>query len=142
MALASALPAGSAPPAAARIQEYLIPRAGNFPHDPAVSPEGIVWYTDQSNSYIGRLDPASDAITDYPTPNSGPYGITIGPDDRIWYNEASSSLMVAFDPRTEAMQTVAIPTPGCVVRHIVTDLPRRRIWPALSGTGRIGRIDL
>jgi hypothetical protein len=40
------------------------------------------------------------------------------------------------------METVRIPTPGCVVRHIVTDTLRKRVWLALSGTGRIGRIDL
>jgi hypothetical protein len=50
--------------------------------------------------------------------------------------------MIAFDPRTETMETVPIPTPGCVVRHMVTDSTHKRLWLALSGTGRIGRIDL
>ena len=36
--------------------EYPLPRAKAFPHDPAVGADGIVWYTDQANSYIGRLD--------------------------------------------------------------------------------------
>ncbi len=45
-----------APP---EIVEYVIPRPGNFPHDPAVAADGSVWYTDQHNSYIGRLDPAT-----------------------------------------------------------------------------------
>jgi hypothetical protein len=40
------------------------------------------------------------------------------------------------------METVPIPTPGCVVRHMVTDSTHKRLWLALSGTGRIGRIDL
>jgi hypothetical protein len=40
------------------------------------------------------------------------------------------------------METVAIPTRTCVVRHIVSDDARGRLWLALSGTGRIGRIDL
>ena len=46
------------------VVEYKIPRAGNFPHDPAVGPDGIVWYTDQTNSYICMLDPATCEITD------------------------------------------------------------------------------
>src|SRR6266446_4656919 len=36
--------------------EYQLPRSGAFPHDPAVGGDGIVWYTDQQNSFIGRLD--------------------------------------------------------------------------------------
>ena len=69
------------------IVEYRIPRARNFPHDPAVGPDGIVWYTDQVNSFIGRLDPATGEITDYPTPTpgSGPHGIEAGPDGMVWY---------------------------------------------------------
>ena len=48
----------------------------------------------------------------------------------------------AFDPQTEKMEVVKIPTSGAVVRHMVTDIPRKRIWLALSGTGRIGKIEL
>src|SRR5260370_17868216 len=64
------------------VVEYPLPRAKAFPHDPAVGADGIVWYTDQANSYIGRLDPATGKVTDYatPTPTSGPHGIVVAPD--------------------------------------------------------------
>jgi streptogramin lyase len=51
-------------------------------------------------------------------------------------------MMVAFDPGTEKMETVPIPTPGAIVRHMETDSTRGRIWLALSGTGRLGKIEL
>jgi streptogramin lyase len=73
---------------------------------------------------------------------SGPYGIAIGTDGRIWYDESGTSTMVAFDPKTARMETVAIPTKGAIVRHMVTDSTRSTLWLALSGTGRIGRIKL
>ena len=57
----------SAPPPPT-ITEYQLPRPNAFPHDPAVGADGIVWYTDQNNSFIGRLDPATGKITDIPTP--------------------------------------------------------------------------
>ena len=50
--------------------------------------------------------------------------------------------MVAFDPRTAKMEVVPIPTPGAIVRHMETDSTRQRVWLALSGTGRLGMIDL
>src|SRR2546430_4467809 len=49
------------------VVEYPLPRPKAFPHDPAVGADGIVWYTDQANSYIGRLDPATGKVTDYAT---------------------------------------------------------------------------
>lgn len=68
------------------VQEFPIPRPGAFPHDPAAAADGMVWYTDQANSFIGRLDPATGAIADWPTPTpaSGPHGITVAPDGFVW----------------------------------------------------------
>src|SRR5256885_730584 len=85
-------PGSLLPPVAPRsplpvITEYPLPRPKAFPHDPAVGADGIVWYTDQVNSYIGRLDPATGKVTDYPTPTplSGPHGIVVAPDGGVWY---------------------------------------------------------
>ena len=83
------------------VVEYLIPRSGAFPHDPAVGLDGSVWYTDQNNSYIGRLDPDTGNIIDYPTPTprSGPHGITVSPDGFVWYTAQSTGRRAAL-PRT------------------------------------------
>ncbi len=43
----------------AAIKEFPLPRANAFPHDVAVAPNGSVYYSDQSNSFIGHLDPAT-----------------------------------------------------------------------------------
>src|SRR6058998_4097011 len=68
-----------------KVVEYPLPRPRAFPHDPAVGRDGIVWYTDQANSYIGRLDPETGKVTDYPTPTavSGPHGIIVAPDGAV-----------------------------------------------------------
>ena len=66
--LSSAGDPGLRPAPAPTIVEYVIPRPGNFPHDPAVAKDGSIWYTDQHNSYIGHLDPETGKIVDYPTP--------------------------------------------------------------------------
>ena len=81
------LVAAAALQTSATITEYVIPRPGNFPHDPAVAADGSVWYTDQRNSYIGHLDPETGKIVDYPTPTpgSGPHGLTVAPDGSVWY---------------------------------------------------------
>lgn len=87
-------------PAQIVVQEFLIPRANAFPHDPAVGADGIVWYTDQNNSYIGRLDPTTGTITDRPTPTpgSGPHGICVAPDGSIWYTAQSVGRLGRVDP--------------------------------------------
>src|SRR5215208_6275650 len=93
------------------IVEFKIPRSGSFPHDPAVTPDGIVWYTDQTNSFIGRLDPATGEITDYrtPTPGSGPHGIEAGPDGMVWYTAQLTARLGRMDPKTRMITEFPLP---------------------------------
>jgi len=42
----------------------ILSRAEGFSPRPRCRAERIVWYTDQANSYIGRLDPATGKVTD------------------------------------------------------------------------------
>jgi virginiamycin B lyase len=100
------------PPIAAQtVREFLIPRANAFPHDPAVGADGMVWYTDQTNSYIGRLDPNTGQIVDWPTPTpgSGPHGITIGPDGYVWYTGQDTGRIGRVDPATGAIREFVMP---------------------------------
>ena len=63
-------------------------------------------------------------------------------DGRIWYDESGKNDIVAFDPATERTETVAIPTRVAVVRNMAVDSIRGRLWLALSGTQRLGKIEL
>src|SRR2546430_4945144 len=96
------VPAPRSPRPAVSVVEYALPRPKAFPHDPAVGADGIVWYTDQANSYIGRLDPATGKVTDYatPTPLSGPHGIVVAPDGGVWYTGNFTSRLGRLDPAT------------------------------------------
>ena len=88
--------------AAFSVREYLLPHAGAFAHDPAVGKDGIVWFADQPNSYIGRLDPETGAVKEYPTPSpgSGPHGIIVAPDGGVWYTGNAKGLIGRLDPNT------------------------------------------
>jgi streptogramin lyase len=68
--------------------------------------------------------------------------MAIVPDGRIFYDEARSGTIVAFDRKTGKTETAKIPTPGSIVRNISVDSTRSRIWLALSGIGRLGKIEL
>jgi virginiamycin B lyase len=123
--------------------EFKLPE-GARPRRLQVAANGIVWYTDYRRGYLGALDPDEAAVREWasPFPGEGPYGIAIAPDGAIWYNHARGDAMTRFDPVTEKSTSLPIPTRGAVVRHMVTDAPRQRIWLALSGTGRLGVIEL
>jgi len=60
------------------IHEWQGPTKGAHPHDPAVGPDGALWFTEQMANKLGRLDPATGAFKEYPLvegKNSGPHGL-------------------------------------------------------------------
>jgi virginiamycin B lyase len=87
-------------------------------------PEGKgkdVWYADFSRGYLGRLDPATGKVIEWPSPSgpkSEPYGIS-AINDIIWYSESGTTpnTVVRFDPQTEKFQSWALPGGGNTVRN-------------------------
>jgi virginiamycin B lyase len=127
------------------LRTFPLPAPGARPRRLVVDGHGIVWYTDYARGRLGRLDPATGQVREFPSPggdDSGPYGIAIAPDGHIWYDESQSDQLVVFDPETEHMETLMIPTRGATVRNMSVDSARARVWLALSGTGRLGMIEL
>jgi len=47
--------------------EWAVATPGAFPHDPLATADGAIWYTGQRASVLGRIDPQSGAIREYPT---------------------------------------------------------------------------
>src|SRR5947207_15097174 len=68
------------------IREYDVPTPNSRPHDPAVAPDGSLWYTGQLANKLGRLDPKSGEIKEYPlkTAASGPHGLAADKEGSIW----------------------------------------------------------
>src|ERR1700694_5387698 len=127
------------------LKEVPLPESGARPRRLVVDESGMVWYTDFARGYLGVYNPKSGAFKERLSPGgagSAPYGIAIAPDGRIFYNEAHSGVIVAFDRKSGQMETIKIPTPGSIVRNMSVDSTRSRIWLALSGTSRIGKIEL
>src|SRR5437899_12592398 len=82
-----------------KIDEWLTPSKPPYPHDPAVAPDGSVWYTGQRANVIGRFDPSTQQFKEFalPTPNSGPHGLQPDRDGNIWYTGNSAGLIGKVD---------------------------------------------
>ena len=107
--------------------------------------DDAIWYTDYSRGYLGRFDPKTASVREWPSPggpNSGPYGITaLG--DVIWYSESGvhPNTLARFDPRTEKFETWTIPSGGGVVRNMMATRDGKLILTC-SGVDRIALVDV
>ena len=129
------------PQAPPTITEYVIPRAGSFPHDPAVAADGSIWYTDQRNSFIGHLDPKTGKIVDYPTPTpgSGPHGITVAPDGGVWYTGQAKGLLGRVDPGSGKI--LEFPLPGEIRNPHTPIFHRGKVWFTDANNNSYGSLD-
>jgi virginiamycin B lyase len=105
----------------------------------------VIWYADYSRGYLGRLDPKTGQVKEWPSPggrSSQPYGITAA-NDVIWYSESAvrPNTIVRFDPKTEAFQTWAIPSGGGVVRNMMATANGDLVL-ACSGVNRVALVDV
>jgi virginiamycin B lyase len=93
------------------ITEYDLPRPETQPHDVIVDKEGIVWYSDFSDQFLGRLDTKTLAIKEYPVPlhregfPTGALDLEVDPDGNMWLGLMFQAGFAKFDKKTEKVQT-------------------------------------
>lgn len=97
---------------------YELPRADASPHDEVFDAEGNVWYSDFNSQFIGKLDPKTGKVVEYPVPQSrfgqiaqGGLQIDIDREGRIYYGNMSQMQIVRLDPKTGKMETFKAPIP-------------------------------
>ncbi len=95
---------------------YDLPRADGAPHDVAIDAQGIAWYSDFDSQFLGKLDPKTGKVVEYPVPlaRTGPVAqgglqISFDKEGRVYFGNMSQMQMVRFDPKTEKMETFKPP---------------------------------
>lgn len=137
----------SAEPAAARldvsIREWDLPSPGSFPHDPAVGPDGTLWYTAQKANRIGRLEPMTGQFTEYalPTPDSGPHGLAADRHGNIWYTGNYAGLIGKLDVKTGQVTEYRMPDPRASDPHTPVFDQDGVLWFTVQRGNMVGRLD-
>src|SRR5437870_13612761 len=93
------------------------PRAKD-PYTPVFDQKGILWFTLQELSMVGRLDPGTGDIKVEPTPtqNAVPYGI-IGTDDGVpFFCVFGTHRLASSGPHSLATREYALPEAARVRR--------------------------
>ncbi|HEX9820952.1 MAG TPA: lyase [Methylomirabilota bacterium] len=123
------------------VQTYDLPRGGG-PHDVAVGPDGIVWYTAQRSGQLGRLDPGTGKVELVPLGRgAAPHGVVVGPDGAPWVTESGTNAIVRVDPKTRAVKSWPLPEArGYVNLNTLTFDRRGRVW-FTGQNGVYGRLD-
>ncbi len=97
------------------ITEYGLPRRLIQPHDVIVDNEGMVWFTHFAEQFLGKMDPKTGRIWEFPIPVLKP-GYPVGTLDlgtdkagNLWIGMMYQGSVARFDKKTETFKTWSIP---------------------------------
>ena len=136
------------------ITEYDLPNSLIQPHDVMLDREGTVWYSDFGQMFLGKMDPKSGKVTQYPIPvvkpgwPEGTLDLEFDKDDNPWVGVMYQNAIAKFDKRTEKFQIWSTPkdwdTDGGQLGHLALDGTHvdNKVWIKNSDVGNIYRLDL
>jgi virginiamycin B lyase len=125
------------------IREWVVPSLGSRPHDPLATPDGSIWWTGQWANVLGRLDPKTGAMKEFPlkTPGSGPHGLTADAAGNIWYTGNSKAHVGKLDPKTGTVTEYPMPDPAARDPHTPIFDKKGMLWFTLQQANMVGRLD-
>ena len=143
----------AAPPASS-ITEYDLPRETIEPHDVIVDADGIAWYSSFGEQNLGRLDPKTGKVTEYPMPEHKPgyptglLGLRIDKAGNLWLGNMYQATIVKFDRKTEKFQFWPLPPEQNIDAAQVNMVSPQcshvdgKVWAQNNGFAGVHRLDI
>ncbi len=125
------------------IKEWDVPTKGAHPHDPAVGMDGALWFTEQMQNKIGRVDPFTGAFKEYPlkVENSGPHGLVADREGNIWFTGNFAGYIGKLDPKTGAVREYKMPDAKAEDPHTPVFDAEGILWFTVQTGNFVGRLD-
>jgi virginiamycin B lyase len=84
-----------------KITEWIAPTPGQRSRDPIEAPDGSIWWTGMYGNLVGRLDPKTGEMKEFPLPaNARPHSIIPDTAGNIWYTGNSNATLGKLEPAT------------------------------------------
>jgi virginiamycin B lyase len=130
-------------PVKVKITEWVVPSLGSRPHDPLATSDGMIWWTGQWASVIGRLNPKTGEMKEFPTktPKSGPHGLVADKDGNIWYTGNFVGLIGKLNPKTGEVTEYKLPDPNAKDPHTPLFDKNGTLFFTLQSSNMVGRLD-
>jgi len=128
---------------AIEITEWTVPWENTRPRDPAVAPDGRIWFVGQAGHYVAVFDPADESFERFDLDDgTGPHNVIVGDDGTVWYAGNKAAHIGRMDPATGAVHKIPMPDEQAKDPHTLTFDGRGHIWFTVQFGNRIGRLDM
>jgi virginiamycin B lyase len=130
-------------PAQVVFKEWATPTPGSRPHDPLATLDGQIWYTGQMANLLGRIDPTTGRIAEFPlnTPMSGPHGLVADREGDIWFTANFAGYIGKLDPGAGKIVEYRLPDPNARDPHTPVFDQHGVLWFTVLSANMVGRLD-
>ena len=134
--------------------EYDLPRDTIQPHDVVVDDQGIAWYSSFGEQNLGRLDPKTGAVKEFPIEirkagfPTGLLGLRQDRDGNLWLGNMYQAQIVKFDRATQTFRTWQLPPEQNIDAAQVNMVSPQsahvdgKVWTQNNGFAGVHRLDL
>jgi virginiamycin B lyase len=122
-------------------QEWNVPTLGQRPRDPLQTRDGTIWWAGMYASLIGRLDPKTGEMREYPLdPAARPHSIIDDRDGNIWYTGNGNATIGKLEPKTGEITVYPMPDSRARDPHTPIFTRSGDLWFTLQNSNMIGRL--
>jgi streptogramin lyase len=134
--------------------EYDLPRETISPHDVIVDRDGIAWYSSFGEQNLGRLDPKTGEVKEFPIDvhkpgfPTGLLGLRSDRDGKLWLGNMYQATILRFDPKTAKFATWKLPPEQNIDAAQVNMVSPQyahvdgKVWTQNNGFAGVHRLDV
>ena len=136
------------------VTEYKLPRTTIQPHDVIVDADGIAWFSSFGEQMLGRLDPKTGEVDEYPMPlpkpgfPTGSLGLRSDREGNLWLGMMYQGAIAEFDRKAATFRVWPLPAEVNIDAAQVNMVSPQssgvdgKVWTQNNGFAGIHRLDL
>ena len=114
---------------------------GGRTRDPAVAPDGRIWFVGQAGNYVASFDPRTEQFKRYEIEEgTNPHTLIVDPAGIVWYAGNRNARIGRLDPATGAIKVFM--TGEARDPHTMVFDGKGHIWFTSQGSNRVGRLHM
>jgi virginiamycin B lyase len=124
------------------IKTWVVPTLGQRSRDPVEAPDGSIWWAGQWGNLIGRIDPDSGEMKEYPLPPASmPHSVTVDDAGKVWYTGNKNATVGRLNPDSGEITVYEMPDPAARDPHTAVFDQKGVLWFTLQHSNMVGRLD-
>ncbi len=128
-------------PVQVSFREWVVPTLGQRSRDPVEAPDGSIWWAGQWSDLVGRIDPRTGAMKEFPLPaGAKPHSVLLDRDGGVWYTGNKNATIGKLDPATGKITEFRMPA-GVKDPHTAKFDANGILWFTAQHSNMVGRLD-